>query len=251
LIFSWERDFDVEDRRTDVLRALRQRDQLRGWRRAPDLAGALLSESREMVLLESSGHITESDGRLNEQAWGALALALSTLKPTLVGVTVAHQYCMPVPQDYDAARTTGGDRLLGTNFSRTGGNDFAILQDGEYDGAPYQIEYGVVNRGEAQLRLQRRVGRSHAPPPLLAPDQSQDLADVAFFADVSWRMTADDDTCDDGMFQDYQTFAERVAVAGGGLLSELTSGWLLADGSASDLDDEGGHNEFHDAAPGA
>jgi hypothetical protein len=60
--------------------------------------------------------------------------------------------------DYDERRIDALDRWSGGLLTKAGGQDFAILMDGESAGRTWQCEFGIVTAEEAVERLAGKVG---------------------------------------------------------------------------------------------
>ncbi len=114
--------------------------------------------------------VATADGR-STRAESALGRALELIRPDDVTFFSAEfQFLLELDDEYDAVRRRSSNRLLQDLMPNEGAYDWSVLLDGDSErlNVPYQVEFGIISREEAPLRLVQQVGRleHEATPPL-------------------------------------------------------------------------------------
>jgi hypothetical protein len=200
LSITWRRSIGYYQQRFNLLERLDKEGLLKAFKADEDEVGGRLRDNAHEILVHPNGlrgNILQPTGdraRLER----AIDLTLETIGDLQVNrIALTVQFIIPVEGDYDKARTSSGQTLLGHVVGDIGIADWAVLMDSKpsASGLEGQFEFGILSKNEIPIRLGRRAGRtghfSQAAPsiPTFFPEGKRELPDVAMFLDGMWVWT--------------------------------------------------------------
>jgi hypothetical protein len=190
---GWKPELHFFETRTEVLRELEEADSLIAFRWGENFIGARIGQSQLIELTSYGAHLLVAGPDADASAaHRALKSALDLIKPTdieVVGATL--RFLLPLVENYDEARRRTADHVIKLVMPDEGITDWSVLLDGHCAelGAPFQIEFGVVENREALERIAGTVGRVHVGPSADVPVdfwRPEAFPAVAVFMAMSW-----------------------------------------------------------------
>lgn len=191
VVLAWRPNLAFFERRSDFLRELEKAHTLAAFRWREDSIDIRLG-ARETLTVTPRGAVFGLVGvsARREVAAAVAGLTLRLLRPEAVILDqVLVQELVPVDIAYAEARRFSAMRLLRDLMPGVVYTDWSVLLDGVSSdfGAPFQVEFGVVNDDEVPSRLARLAGHMHGPDAV--PDDvwaDENLPACALFADWRW-----------------------------------------------------------------
>ena len=188
----WRPSLAFYEHRFLFLRELEKESLLSGFRvKTDDAVDARIRGVDYEVSLSSTGLVINA--KIRGADWEpiafTIALAIRVSEPAeLTAVEVDFSHLVRLEEEYDVMREQSAEAWFGPWSARAGIQDHATLIDGETEHAKYQMEFGVIKRGEAKERLERRSGRLETKLSRFPHSwKDEDVPPVAIFVGSSWE----------------------------------------------------------------
>jgi hypothetical protein len=176
-----------------LLRALDKAGFVGQFKIGEEEVGARPKGGFNEVRVTAGGAFLTSGEANYEYVERTLAIVLRTIEPgPLSHLHSYHQFVVPVLGSYETLRKDTAVRLFGNFAKKAGTTDWALLMDMPRGDGVDQVEFGIVESGEINDRIARRVGRMLTGSSLEVPAGAlprRVLPDVALFADYNWGAT--------------------------------------------------------------
>ncbi|HEX9888208.1 MAG TPA: hypothetical protein VGA69_01920 [Nitriliruptorales bacterium] len=214
LTLQWRSAVSHVRGRIDALERLDEAFEIEAFMAGENRAGVLLGDDGvyEFRLESSSLHVAARTPTPDmDFLMEVVEIGLRGFAFDAYGQRAAFTHLAPLPLDYEAARRSAAEQLMGRATATMGLEDFSLLVDGETMGVPYQAEVGVISSAEMPERVTGRRGRLdpeyHPVPAVTDPEM---VPEVGFFMDSRWNMPAGPDV---GAGELFQWWTDVAAIA--------------------------------------
>lgn len=189
----WRSELGFFEKRTELLRELEDAGLLAQFRWTVDDVTVRIGQFEGITIgLAGATCFVTSPKVTSDRVRAALRMVLNSLQPRDVLLHNVHVRRFAEIDDVpkQAQLVSAAQLVTGWMPSATP-TDWALLMDGQSRSAPgqFQVEFGVVSREEANIRLSRQIGRVGPHEVPFGPDLAG-LLDSAFFFDWNWTTAA-------------------------------------------------------------